>query len=65
MAKRLHRIKEVLEQKEKSAYWLAKESEIAQISIYGYVNNTIEPSLTNLFRIAHALKVNPRELINS
>lgn len=65
MAKRLHRIKEVLQEKEKSAYWLAKETEISYNSIHGYVNGRVEPSLTNLFRIAEALRVNPRELINS
>jgi hypothetical protein len=65
MAKALHRIKEVLKEKERSAYWLAKETEITYGSIHAYINNRTEPSLTNLFRIAVALKVNPRELINS
>lgn len=65
MAKKLHRIKEYLIENEKSGYWLAKETEISYNSINGYVNGKIEPSLTNLFRIAEALKVNPRELINS
>ena len=65
MAKRLHRIKEVLEEHEKSGYWLAKESEITYGSIHSYLHNKVEPSLTNLFRIAEALKVDPKELINS
>jgi putative transcriptional regulator len=65
MAKKLHRIKEVLKAKEKSGYWLAKETDISYNSINGYVNDRIEPSLTNLFRIAEALKVNPKDLINS
>lgn len=65
MAKKLHRIKEYLLEKEKSGYWLAKETEISYNSIHGYVNGKIEPSLTNLFRIADALKVNPKDLINS
>ncbi|HEY0655483.1 MAG TPA: helix-turn-helix transcriptional regulator [Chryseosolibacter sp.] len=64
MAKKLHRIKEVLKEKGRSGYWLAKETEISYNSINGYVNNRIEPSLTNLFRIAEALKVSPKELIN-
>ena len=63
--KKLHRIKEVLYQKKKSGYWLAKETDISYNSINGYVNGKIEPSLTNLFRIAEALKVSPSELINS
>jgi transcriptional regulator with XRE-family HTH domain len=65
MAKRLHRINEVLEEKEKTAYWLAKETEITYNSIHCYVHNKVEPSLTNLFRIAAALKVDPKELINT
>lgn len=65
MPRKLHRIKEVLQEKGKSGYWLAKESEISYNSINGYINGKIEPSLTNLFRIADALKVNARELINS
>jgi len=64
MQKKLHRIKEVLQEKERSGYWLAKETDISYNSINGYVNNKIEPTLTNLFRIAEALKVSPRELIN-
>jgi transcriptional regulator with XRE-family HTH domain len=65
MAKKLHRIKEVLKELDKSGYWLAKETNISYNSINGYVNHRVEPSLTNLFRIAEALKVNPKELINS
>lgn len=63
--KPLHRIKEVLEKKGKSQYWLAQETGITNNSINMYVNNKVEPSLTNLFRIAEALGVNPKELINS
>jgi hypothetical protein len=65
MAKALHRIKEVLKEMERSAYWLAKETDIAYGSIHAYIHNRTEPSLKNLFRVAVALKVNPRELINS
>lgn len=61
--KKLHRIKEVLVEKEKSGYWLAKETEISYNSIHGYVNGKIEPTLTNLFRIADALDVDVKELI--
>ena len=64
MAKKLHRISEVLLEKNRSGYWLAKETEISYNSINGYVNGKVEPSLTNLFRIAEALKVNPSVLIN-
>jgi putative transcriptional regulator len=65
MPKKLHRIKEVLKEKEKSGYWLAKESGISYNSINGYINGKIEPSLTNLFRIADTLKVSARDLLSS
>jgi putative transcriptional regulator len=61
----LHRIKEVLISRRLSGYWLAKETGITYNSINGYINNRIEPSLTNLFRIAEVLEVDPEELINS
>lgn len=64
-SKPLHRLKEVLQEKNRSGYWLAQETGITYNSINRYVNNKVEPSLTNLFRIADALGVNPKELINS
>jgi transcriptional regulator with XRE-family HTH domain len=63
-AKRLHRIKEVLKEKEKSGYWLAKETEISYNAINSYVNNKMEPSLTALSRIAQALGIPGKDLIN-
>ena len=63
--KKLHRLKEVLKEADKSGYWLAKETGISYNAINGYINYKMEPSLTNLFRIAEALGVNPKELINS
>lgn len=66
MAKKkvLHRIKDVLKEKGKSGYWLAQESEISYNSINSYVNNKMEPSLTNLERIAQTLGVPGKDLIN-
>lgn len=60
----LHRIREALNPSEKTAYWLAKETGIAYNTIHRYLNNTMEPSLTNLKKIAHALKVPGKDLIN-
>lgn len=60
----MHRIKEVLKEKKKSAYWLAQETEISYNSIHGYVNNKVIPSLPNLYKIASALKVSGKDLIN-
>jgi transcriptional regulator with XRE-family HTH domain len=64
MAKKHLRINEVLKEKGRSAYWLAKESEISYNSIHSYISGKRDPSLTNLFRMAEALKVSPRELLN-
>lgn len=64
MAKVLHRIKEVLEKKGKSQYWLAQETGITANSINGYVLGKVEPSLTNLARIAEVLGVQGKDLIN-
>lgn len=63
MPKKLHRIKEVLQETGRSGYWLAKETGISYNSIHGYISGKIEPSLSNLFRIAAALKVNVAELL--
>jgi putative transcriptional regulator len=63
MAKKLHRLKEVLIEGGRSGYWLAKETGISYNSINGYVNGRIEPSLTNLVRIAEVLNIDVRELI--
>jgi transcriptional regulator with XRE-family HTH domain len=64
MGKALHRIKEVLAKRGKSQYWLAQETGITNNSINAYVNGRVEPSLTNLSRIAEALGVPGKDLIN-
>jgi transcriptional regulator with XRE-family HTH domain len=64
MAKALHRLKEVLEKKGKSQYWLAQQTGITNNSINAYVNGKVEPSLTNLERIAEVLGIPGKELIN-
>lgn len=61
---RLHLIKEALEKAGKSQYWLAAETGITDVSINGYYHNRIEPSLSNLKKIAEALGVPGRDLIN-
>lgn len=61
--KPMHRIPEVLKEQGKSAYWLAREAEIGYNSIHSYVKNKTVPTLHNLFKIAKALKVSPKDLI--
>lgn len=61
---KLHLIKESLEKAGKSQYWLAAETGITDVSINGYFHNRIEPSLTNLKKIADALGIPGKDLIN-
>ena len=63
--KRINKIKEVLEKKNISQQWLANKAEITYASINMYVNGKREPSLETLVKIAEALGVNPKELINT
>lgn len=60
----MHRIPEVLKERGKSAYWLAQETEIGYNSIHSYVKNKTVPTLPNLYRIAKALGVTGKELLN-
>jgi putative transcriptional regulator len=61
---KLHRLKEVLESQGKSQYWLARETGITDVSINSYFHNRVEPSLSNLKKIADALGVAGKDLIN-
>jgi putative transcriptional regulator len=63
MLEKLHRINEILIREQRSAYWLAKRTGISNNSIHGYVHGKIEPSLTNLYRIADALNVDIKDLL--
>jgi transcriptional regulator with XRE-family HTH domain len=65
MAKKLNRIAEILKEKEITQYRLHKESGVGYSLINSYFKNTRQPSLETIFKLAKALKVNPKELINS
>jgi len=65
MPKKLHRIKEILIRESKSGYWLANQTGMSYNSISGYVSGRIEPSLTNLNRIADALDIDVKDLLTS
>ena len=60
---KLNRLKEVLDDKKLSAYWLAKEMEMAYSQVHGYVNNNHQPSLETLYKIAETLKIDPCSLL--
>lgn len=60
-----NRIKEVLEDRGKSQTWLAEQLDLDFQTVTRYVNNNRQPTIATIFEIAKALKVNPKELINS
>lgn len=63
--KALNSIKSALKKKGVSIYWLAQETGLSYSLLHSYVAGTREPGLDNLFKVAKALGVNPKELINS
>jgi hypothetical protein len=60
--KRLNAIKEKLG--DRSIYWLANETEISYSLLHSYVSGKREPGLDNLAKIAKALKIRTKDLIN-
>jgi putative transcriptional regulator len=61
----LNRLGEVLSKKKISQYRLHKDSNVSYALINNYVSNNRQPTLNTLFKLAEALGVNPKELINS
>ncbi|MBL0741425.1 helix-turn-helix domain-containing protein [Chryseolinea lacunae] len=60
-----NRIKEVLEDLNKSQTWLAEQLDVDFQTVTRYANNHRQPTIEKLFKIAAILKINPRELLNS
>ncbi|GAA3783398.1 helix-turn-helix transcriptional regulator [Corallibacter vietnamensis] len=60
-----NRIKIVLAEKNKSNKWLAKKLDMSETTVSNWCTNHRQPSLPTLFKIAKALNMNPRNLINS
>jgi putative transcriptional regulator len=60
-----NRIKEVLEEQQKSQTWLAEQLDMDFQTVTRYVNNHRQPTVQRLFEIAKILKVSPRDLLNS
>ena len=59
-----NRIRDVLQIKDKSQAWLAREMGISRNSINKLCSNSAQPSLKRLFEIAEILDVSPCELLN-
>jgi transcriptional regulator with XRE-family HTH domain len=62
--KGLNRIAEVLREKGVSQYRLQKDSGVAYSQINAYVQNTRQPGLETLKKLAEALGVKGKDLIN-
>lgn len=60
-----NRIREVLEGQGKTQTWLSEKLDMDFVTITRYVNNLRQPRIEILFEIAKALKVNPKELLDS
>lgn len=60
---KLNRIKVMLAEKDKTNRWLAEHIDKSQVTISRWVNQTVQPSLKDLYRIAELLDVEVRELI--
>lgn len=59
----MNRIKEVLENKGIKQIWLAEKLGKSYNIVNGYVQNRNQPRLEVLFKIAHILGVDPKDLI--
>jgi len=61
----MNRIKDVLEEKEITQTWLAKELGKSYNMVNSYAQNRRQPSIEVLFDIADILKMDVRQLLNS
>jgi putative transcriptional regulator len=60
----LNKIRAILEKQGKTQTWLADQLGLEFLTVTRYVNNHRQPSLETLERIARALKVPGKDLIN-
>ena len=59
------RLKEILEQKEKSVYWLAVQCEVTYKSMFNLVNNrTMAVKYSIIENICKALDVTPNDIFD-
>lgn len=61
----MNRIKEILEEKGKTQTWLSEKLGKSYNMVNSYVQNRRQPSIEVLFDIAHILKVDAKELLNT
>jgi DNA-binding XRE family transcriptional regulator len=60
---KMNRIKEVLQEKELTQVWLAKELDKSFKMVNAYACNRKQPSLETLFRIPDLLRVSVKDLL--
>lgn len=60
-----NRIKLVLVENNKSNKWLAEKLKMSETTVSNWCTNNRQPSLPTLFKIASALNINPKTLINA
>lgn len=60
-----NRIKLVLVENNKSNKWLAEKLKMSETTVSNWCTNNRQPSLPTLFKIAGALDINPKNLINA
>lgn len=61
---KINRLKVVLVEKEKSGKWLADQLGKSTCTVSKWCNNTTQPDLQTLDKIAKLLDVNVKELLN-
>jgi len=59
-----NRIKEVLEDYQRSQKWLSDKLNVSVVSVSNWCQNHKQPSLETIFRISDILKCKPTDLIN-
>lgn len=61
--KKLNRLKAVLAEQSKTGKWLAEELGVSPITVSRWAQNTSQPDLETIHKIATILGVDPRVLI--
>lgn len=59
-----NRLKVVLAERDITNKWLAEQLNVTEITVSRWTSNKRQPHLEQLFAIANAINVSPRELIN-
>lgn len=61
----LNRLKVVLAERKRTGAWLAQELKVSPVTVSKWCSNISQPTLQTLKRIANALDVNIKDLLNN